>query len=112
MYGNNLDAYSVLQAMLECGVPPDRLVLARPDTGPITLNQVVLRRLLEGLKDSGVKVWDNLLLRSWVMGEEEKEEGKIIGVFLHSSTDDYQIPCQAFIYVDRKHVDMQAFKGK
>lgn len=107
MYGNSLDSYSVLQAMLECGVPPDRLVLARPDTQPITSDQVALRRLLEGLKDSGVKVWDNLLLRSWVVGEE----GKITGVLLHSAIDDYQIPCQAFVYVDRKHVDMQAFKG-
>lgn len=103
-----MDAYSVLQAVLSCGVLPYKLLLARPNAEfNCCSHPVVLELLEEGVKESGVKVWNDLSLVGWVTDEE----GKLAGVQLQSPGGDYEIPCQAFVYVDQKHVDMQAFKG-
>lgn len=104
-----MDAYGVLQAVLDCGVLPYKLLLACPTAGyTCSSDKVVLERLEKGVKDTGVKVWNDLSLVGWVADEE----GKLAGIQLQSPGGDYEILCQAFVYVDEKLVDMQAFKGK
>lgn len=104
-----MDAYSVLQAVLDSGVLPYKLLLACPNSGcTCCSDKVVLERLEKGVKESGVKVWNDLSLVGWVADEE----GKLAGIQLQSPGGGYEIPCQAFVYVDMKGVDMQAFKGR
>lgn len=108
MFGNNLDAYGIIQAVLECGILPYKVLLARPDNADsVCSDRLVVERLDAGLKDAGIKVWNNLSLVGWVVDEG----GKLAGVRLKSPGGDYEIQCQGFIYVDKKGVDMQAFKG-
>ena len=113
IFGDNLDAYSILQAVIECNVPPYKILLARPTPNDcpnelICSNKVILERLDAGLKDTGVKVWNELSLVGFVMGVE----GRITAVQMQSTGGDYEVQCQAFVYVDKKQVDKQAFKGQ
>ena len=130
VYGNNLEIYSIINALLESGFPPYKILHARPNSAtPCSTNPVVQDCLNVGVKDSGVKTWTDLTLKGW----EVDERGRLIGVRLIPNQDrassgmerkegegeegrkenkDYTVSCQALVYMDQKHVDMQGFKGR
>lgn len=78
------------------------------------VDPVVLKYLEKGLKDTGVRIWKELVLKDWVVS---KEEGEVVSLLFQSQhregreVNEYEVPCQAMVYIDEKHVDMQAFKG-
>lgn len=109
VYGNNLDAYGIVQALLDVGVPPLKLLLALPNAStPFCRDPVLLEHLEAAMTESGVKVWTDLTLTGWVVTDEEK----LTGIRLLMGDTDYEVPCQALIYVDEKQVDTQAFRGE
>ena len=108
IYGNNLDAYGILQALLDCGVPPFKVLLARPDAEPLSSNPQIQEHIDRGLRECGAKVWDSITLKGWVVDEE----GKLTELrMLVSNKSDFELSCHGLIYVDQKSVDMRAFKG-
>ncbi len=107
VYGDNLDCYSILQAMMDCGIPPEKLLLACPGLVRSYTDPDVLRRLDEELTSAGVRMIGDVSLKEW-----EVEGDKLVGVVFRSSTNKVlEISCQALVYVDNKHVDVQAFDG-
>ena len=126
VYGNNLEVYSIINCLIDSGFPPYKLLHARPNVdSSCSTNPVVLDCLAIGAKDTGVKTWTHLTLKGW----EADEQGRLTGVRLAPDMDrltsggeeeeeeerdlseDYTVPCQALVYMDKKHVDMQAFTG-
>ena len=107
IFGNNLDAYGILHAMLDVGIPPDKLLLACPDSKPCCPDPVVLKHLEEAISKSGIRVESDVQLKGWMV-----EGDKLSGVVFQSPVGELmEVPCQALVYADKKHVDMQAFKG-
>lgn len=82
-----------------------------PQPCPQCPDQIVVKHVVEALENAGVQIICETHMRGYVTADEG---GRLIsGVrFWSQSGGDFEISCQAFIYVDQKHVDMQAFKGK
>lgn len=107
VYGNNLDAYGITQALLDCGVPPNRLLLVRPNSNPLSSDPTVQGILQRGLEEAGVKALDGVALQGWMVNDS----GSLTGLRLQDKENCSELPCQGMVYVEKKTVDAQAFKG-
>ena len=112
IYGNNLDAYSIVQAMLDTGVAPNQIMLAHPNSEPVCPDPLVMKRIEEALESAGVKVIRDVSLKKWLVDEEENLVGVQFLVLNDESEIAEYIFCKALVYMDEKHVDTQAFKGE
>ncbi len=84
IYGNNLEVYSIISALLQSGFPPYKLLHARSKAPiPCSTDPVILDCLDVGVKDAGVKTWTDLTLQGW----EVDERGRLIAVRLRPNKD-------------------------
>ena len=106
--GNNLDAFSVVQAVLDFGVAPDNIVLACQGKCSICPVPKANDILMGAMNRSGVRVVDEVCLKHC-----EVREGKLTSLYFSKEGEENTLvlTAQALVYVDQKAIDPEAFKG-
>ncbi|CAH2041539.1 unnamed protein product, partial [Iphiclides podalirius] len=114
VYGECLDAYSCIAALLELGIEPSMLAFVEPfppeDPAAMRVNcfnnETVDERVQSGLEELGIQVYRRCYFHGW------KTFGSRVET-LHFMTQNQAIsfPCFAFFYYGIKAIDLQTFKG-
>ena len=107
VYGGGLDAYSMLQAVLDEGLPANRLILVVPNgTPPAFFNQEIADSVSRLLETLAVKVVSGLEL----VGVEVEDD--LSALHLSGQQGTVTLPCAALVYLHHKQVNRQLFKGE
>ena len=94
----------MVHSLLSAGQPPERLILVQPQQMTCFANKTVAGRVRDSLKSLGVaEIEGGGGISKWIV-----EGVTLQGLVLANET---QIECEAFVYMEEKHVDSQAFKG-
>ncbi|XP_078261715.1 cilia- and flagella-associated protein 61 [Rhinoraja longicauda] len=111
VYGNTIEAYITVNTILSCGIEGSLVHLVKPPSDSNSScfnNSVIETAVLEALEKDDVSLHSNCLLCQW-------NEGKMHGhINVSSFTTDSEpliLNCAAFFNVDKKKVDIDAFKA-
>ena len=106
VYGGGLDAYCMLQAVLDEGLPPSRLTLVVPEgSPPAFFNQEIADSVSRLLETLSVKVVRGVEL----VGMEV--DGDLSALYLSGDQGPLTLECAALVYLQQKQVDKLIFKG-
>lgn len=110
LYGSSLDTLSLIQTMINIGVPGSRVVLVKPTSEAFVSDAVVDAYIHKQLSQAGVVVHEGLGVTGWAVREGSDDE---VGVAYLKAADgsSVQVPCDLFVYADARRVDPQAFKA-
>ncbi|XP_064621787.1 cilia- and flagella-associated protein 61-like isoform X2 [Lineus longissimus] len=110
IYGNTLDAYCSIQALISMGVSGNRIIMVQPPLQQQTCfnNPDVETAVTDALKEAGVQIHQGYLLAEWNDGNGGPE---VYSASFTSSTKPIRFECSAFFCYYRKAVDVQAFKS-
>lgn len=110
VYGNTLEAYSMVQTLLTAGVPGSRVVLVQPPLQVPTCfnNPFVEDAVTAALKESGVTSHVGYTLAQWNDG---KTDEPLWRATFTSENKPLSVNCEAFFCFQAKKVDYQAFKA-
>ena len=99
----------MLQAVLEEGLPAERLILVIPEgIQPAFPNQEVAELVSSSLEKLAVKVMSGLELCGM---EVDGEGAQLSALQLRDGESIVTLPCAALVYLHHKHVDQHLFKG-
>ena len=109
VYGDGLDAYCMLGAVLKEGsLPPERLVLVVPPSlPPAFTNQELSTTITNHLQQLAVRVVRDAEL----VAMETGEGGQLSAIQLSEEGRVVTLPCAALVHMHNKQVDRQLFKG-
>ncbi|MBN3291106.1 CFA61 protein, partial [Polypterus senegalus] len=111
VYGNTLDAYTTVEALLSLGVMGSRIHLAEPplETNVTCFNNFTVESAVdEALKKSGVTVYKNCILAQWNDGNNPEP---IMSASFTTDTKPFKLPCSVFINFYKKKVPYETFKA-
>lgn len=92
--------------MLDCGVSPDNLVLTSPGECSICPNPEANDRLMKAVQSTGVTMKSEVCLKKCVV-----DEGRLVELQFEGKDGKFLMSPEALIYVDKKAVDLESFKG-
>ncbi|KAM7061432.1 cilia- and flagella-associated protein 61 [Acridotheres tristis] len=107
VYGNTIDIYTTVEALLSLGIDGSRIHLVQGSGSPCLGDGAVQLRVREALAEAGVAVHPGLVLARWGRGEH----GHITWAEFSSATGPLQLQCAAFFSFDYKTLDYETFKA-
>ncbi|XP_055494965.1 cilia- and flagella-associated protein 61 [Leucoraja erinacea] len=111
VYGNTIEAYITVNTILSCGIDGSLVHLVKPpselDTSCFN-NPVIETAVKEALEKANVSLYSNCLLSQW---NEMKVHGRITTSSFTTDSEPLILNCAAFFNVDKKKVDIDAFKA-
>ena len=108
VYGGGMNAYCMVHAVLEQGLPGERLVLATPEgSAPVFSNQEIADAVSLAMEGLGVRVRSGVELCGL-----EDDGDSLTGLQLGQGESTITLPCAALVYLQHKQVDKDLFKGK
>ncbi|XP_051781521.1 cilia- and flagella-associated protein 61 [Erpetoichthys calabaricus] len=111
VYGNTLDAYTTVEALLSLGVMGSRIHLVEPplETNVTCFNNFTVESAVdEALKKSAVTVYKNGILAQWNDGNNPEP---IMSASFTTDTKPFKLPCSVFINFYKKKVAYETFKA-
>lgn len=110
VYGNTLEAFSLVQTLLALGVPGSRVVLVQPPVPvPSCFNNPFIEdAVAAALKESGVTSHTGFTLAQWNDGQTDKPLWRAT---FTSENKPLSVDCEAFFCFQSKKVDYAAFKA-
>ncbi|NXU43844.1 CFA61 protein, partial [Drymodes brunneopygia] len=110
VYGNTIDIYTTVQALLSLGIDGSRIHLVQAPLGSAgcCLPDAALERAVgAALSEAGVAVHPDSVLAQWGQGEH----GHITWAAFSTATGPLQVPCSAFFSFAYRTVDYEIFKA-
>ncbi|KPP65925.1 hypothetical protein Z043_115618, partial [Scleropages formosus] len=110
IYGNSIDAYTCVEALLCMGVSGSRIHLVHLPTdspGSCFNNPTVERAVTEALNKRGVTVYENCLLAQVNDGQDPEP---ITAVSFTTNKEALRMECSVFMNFSRKGVDHDTFR--
>ncbi|KAL9958773.1 hypothetical protein ACROYT_G035833 [Oculina patagonica] len=110
VYGNTLEAFSMVQTLLAVGVPGSRVVLVQPPLSVPTCfnNPFIEDAVTAALKECGVACHVGFTLAQWNDG---KVDEPLSCATFTSENKPLRVDCEAFFCFQAKKVDYDAFKA-
>ncbi|GBP90139.1 Cilia- and flagella-associated protein 61 [Eumeta japonica] len=114
VYGDCIEAYSCLAALLQSGLPPRLLAFIEPfpSRDPLAMrvncfnNETVDKRVQKSIEDLGITAYRRCTLVGWTIS------GSLISaVKLLSPKKELVLPCFALFYYGVNGMDLRTFKG-
>lgn len=110
VYGNTLEAFSMVQTLLAAGLPGSRVVLVQP---PVSLptcfnNPFIEDAVTAALQECGVACHVGFTLAQW---NEGKVDQPLSRATFTSENKPLSVDCEAFFCFQSKKVDHDAFKA-
>ena len=103
-----MDAYCMVHAVLDQGLPGERLLLVVPEgSGPVFTSQEVADAVSLMLEKLGVRVTRGVELTGW-----EGDGDALSGLNLRGGAGVMTVPCAGLVYLHNKQVDKHLFKGR
>ncbi|XP_023393514.1 cilia- and flagella-associated protein 61 isoform X5 [Pteropus vampyrus] len=111
VYGDTIDTYTTVEALLNLGVRGSyiHLVLPPPTSTITCINNYTVERAVErALQAAGVTVYREALLAQW---NEGQNPDPIHSASFTTPTKPFKLPCSAFFSFSEKNVDYETFKA-
>ncbi|XP_069862765.1 cilia- and flagella-associated protein 61 isoform X1 [Dipodomys merriami] len=111
VYGNTLDTYTTVEALLHIGVRGSCIYLVHPPPKSVTTclnNCTVEKAVAEALEEAGVITHKDALLAQW---ETDPFSDFIHTVYFTTYTKPFSLPCSIFFSFYEKNVDYDTFKA-
>ncbi|NWU24699.1 CFA61 protein, partial [Dyaphorophyia castanea] len=110
VYGNTIDIYTTVEALLSLGIDGSRIHLVRAplsSAGPCLGEAALERSVGEALARAGVAVHPDSVLAQWGRGEH----GLIAWAAFSTATEPLRLQCSAFFSFAYRTVDYETFKA-
>ena len=103
-----MDAYCMVHALLEQGLPGERLLLVTPEgSAPVFSNQEIADTVSQSMEGLGLRVRSSVELCGL-----EDDGDSLTGLKLRQGESIFTLQCAALVYLQHKQVDKNLFKGK
>uniref|UniRef100_A0A8C4X0J9 Cilia- and flagella-associated protein 61 N-terminal domain-containing protein n=1 Tax=Eptatretus burgeri TaxID=7764 RepID=A0A8C4X0J9_EPTBU len=112
VYGNRLEAHTIIQALLQLGISGSRLHLVEPPlrVGPSCFNNFAIEEAARAaLLQAGVIVHSACLLAHWSDGKQLRHGDLITSVSFTTDTKALSLPCAVLFCCYRRTVDQTTF---
>ncbi|KAI9146138.1 hypothetical protein BKA69DRAFT_1121292 [Paraphysoderma sedebokerense] len=111
VYGSDIQAISIIQGLLSRDIPGEKITLIIPQTnlesGPFDIPEVWMK-IKSNLEELNVRVIENYTFQNC----KADKEHRITSITIVDEFDNIQaVPCQLFLYADRKRVHPRTFKA-
>ncbi|XP_062529602.1 cilia- and flagella-associated protein 61 isoform X2 [Bombyx mori] len=114
VYGDCIEAYSCVAALLELGISPNMIVFVEPfppeDSNALRVNcfnnETVDERVQANLESLGIRIYRRCYLASW-----RQVDNRVEALHFMSSVYAIRLPCFALFYYGLKAIDVNAFKA-
>uniref|UniRef100_UPI00358F2852 cilia- and flagella-associated protein 61 n=1 Tax=Myxine glutinosa TaxID=7769 RepID=UPI00358F2852 len=114
VYGNRLEAHTIIQALLLLGISGSRLHLVEPPVrvGPSCFNNFAIEEAVRAaLLQAGVVVHWACLLAHWHDGKESQPGDLITSVSFTTDTKALSLPCDVLFCCYRRTLDQSTFQA-
>ncbi|XP_064599733.1 cilia- and flagella-associated protein 61-like [Liolophura sinensis] len=111
VYGHTLDAYCCVQALINLGLPGNKITLVKPPlVYEVTCfnNPEIDEAVFESLKSLGVEIHSGYYLSQWNDGQGGEE---LTSASFTSADEPLRLDCGAFFAYYKKGVDVEAFRA-
>ncbi|XP_054840363.1 cilia- and flagella-associated protein 61 [Eublepharis macularius] len=111
VYGNTIDVYTTVEALLSLGISGSRICLVHPPllSNVTAINNNAIEKAVEKVfSDAGVSVHYDSLLAQWNDGSHPDP---IVHASFTTNTKPFRLQCSAFFNFTHKRVDYDTFKA-